>query len=68
MCNGHVNEHTTSLKNLGLNIDNLLSGEFVVNNILSKANARLKVIYRQSKSSSLRARKNLCSHQDNMSV
>ena len=36
-CNGHTIEHTTSVKYLGLNIDNLLSGELVVNNILSKA-------------------------------
>ena len=61
MCNGHVNEHTTSLKYLGLNIDNLLSGELAVNKLLSKVNARLKFMYRHSKSLSLRERQNLCS-------
>ena len=48
-CNGHTIEHTTSLKYIGLNIDNLLSGELVVNNILSKVNARLKFMYRHKK-------------------
>ena len=48
-CNSHTIEHTPSVKYLGLNIDNLLSGEFVVNNILSKVNARLKFMYRHKK-------------------
>ena len=48
-CNGHTIEHTTSVKYLGLNIDNLLSGELVVNNVLSKVNARLKFMYRHKK-------------------
>ena len=48
-CNGHTIEHTTSAKYLGLKIDNLLSGELVVNNILSKVNARLKFMYRHKK-------------------
>ena len=44
--NGHSIEHTTSVKYRGLNIDNLLLGELVVNNILSKVNARLKFMSR----------------------
>ena len=44
--NGHTIEHTTSVKYPGLNIDNLLLGEWVVNNILSKVNSRLKFMYR----------------------
>ena len=48
-CNGHTIEHTTSVKYLGLNIDNLLSGELVVNNILSKVNDRLKFMCRHKK-------------------
>ena len=54
-------EHTTSVKYLGLNIDNLLSGDLVVKNTLSKINARLKFMYRHSSSLSSRTRKNICS-------
>lgn len=61
VCNGHTIESTTSVKYLGLNIDNLLSGELVVNNIISKVNARLKFLYRQGNSLSRKTRKNLCS-------
>ena len=60
-CNDHVIEHTTSVKYLGLNIDNLLSGDLIAKNILSKVNARLKFMYRHSSSLSSRTRKNLCS-------
>lgn len=60
-CYDHKIEPTQSVKYLGLNIDNLLSGELVVNNILSKVNARLKFMYRHSNSLSQRTRKNLCS-------
>ena len=49
------------VKYLGLNIDNFLSGESVVNIILSKLNARLKFLYRHSNSLSTRTRKSLCS-------
>ena len=48
-CNVHTFERTTSVNYLSLNIDNLLSGELVVNNILSKVNARLKFMYRHKK-------------------
>ena len=54
-------EHTTSVKYLGLNIDNLLSGDLIVKNILSKVNARLKFMYRHSSSLSSRTRKNMFS-------
>ena len=61
VCNDHTIDSTTSVKYLGLNIDNLLSGEFVVNSIISKVNARLNFLYRQSHSLSAKPRKNLCS-------
>lgn len=61
ICNGHTIESTNSVKYLGLNIDNLLSGELVVNSIISKVNARLKFLYRQSSCLSVKSRKSLCS-------
>ena len=38
VCNNHKIDTTTSVKYPGLNVDNLLSGEIVVNNIISKVN------------------------------
>ena len=61
ICNDHTNDSTTSVKYLGLNIDNLLSGEIIENSIISKVNAHLKFLHRQSNSLSARTRKNLCS-------
>ena len=60
-CYDHKIEPITSVKYLSLNIDNFLSGELVVNNILSKVNARLKFMYRHGNRLSLRTRKNFCS-------
>ena len=60
-CFDHVIESISSVKYLGLIIANFVSGEMIVNNILSKVNARLKVMYRHSSTLSSRARKNLCS-------
>ena len=59
VCNDHTIDSTTSVKYLGFNIDNLLSGEIVVNSIVSKVNARLKFLYRQSNCLSANTRKNL---------
>ena len=58
-CFDHVIESTSSVKYLGLNIDNFVSGEMVVYNILSRVNAHLKFMYRHSSSLSSRARKTL---------
>ena len=58
-CFDRVIESTSSVKFLGLNNDIFVSGEMIVNNILSKVNARLKFIYRHSSSLSSRARKKL---------
>ena len=52
---------TSSVKYLGLNIDNFVSGEMIVNYILSIVNVRLKFIDRHNSSLSSRASKNLCS-------
>ena len=40
VCNGHIVESTQSVRYLGLTIDNSLSGEKSVNNIVSKVNSR----------------------------
>ena len=61
VCNDHTIDYTTSVKYLGLNIDNILSGEIVVNSIISKVNARLKFLYGQSNCPSAKTKKNLCS-------
>ena len=62
VCNDHTIDSTTSVKYLGLNIDNILSGEIVVNSFISKVNARLNFLYtRQSNCLSAKTRKNLCS-------
>ena len=58
VCNDHTVDSTASVKYLGLNIDNILSGEIVVNSIISKVNARLKFLYRQSNCLSAKTRKN----------
>ena len=60
-CNGHKIEPTTAVKCLGVSIDNTLSGENIVNNIVSKVNSRLKFMYRNAKSLDTRTRKYLCS-------
>jgi hypothetical protein len=60
-CKGHTIESTNSVKYLGVSIDNTLSGENIVNNIVSKVNSRLKFMYRNAKSLDTRTRKYLCS-------
>lgn len=61
VCNGHTIESTKSVKYLGLNIDDSLSGESIVNCILTKVNSRLKFLYRQANVLDFRTRKYLCS-------
>ena len=53
----NVNE----VKYLGLQIDDNLSGEAAVNNVLKKSNSRLKFLYRYSNMLKFPARKILCS-------
>jgi hypothetical protein len=47
-CNNHIISSQKSVKYLGLNIDQSLSGEVIVNNKIKKANSRLKFLYRQA--------------------
>ena len=58
-CYDHVIASTSSVKYLDINIENLLSRQMNVNNILSKVNDRLEFMYRHSSSLYSRARKNL---------
>ena len=44
-CNNHIVSSQKSVKYLGLNIDQSLSGEVIVNNIIKKVNSRLKFLY-----------------------
>ena len=46
-CNGHTIKAQSSVKYLGVNLDNFLSGETIANSIIGKANTRLKFLYRQ---------------------
>jgi hypothetical protein len=59
--NGHTIESTKSVKYLGLNIYDSLSGESIVKSILTKVNSRLKFLYRQANVLNFRTRKYLCS-------
>ena len=46
-CNGHTIKAQRSVKYLGLNLDDQLSGEAIVNSIVQKVNGSLKFLYRQ---------------------
>ena len=56
-----LNQKTCVKYLLGLNTDNFLFGECVVNNILSKVYIRLKFLYTVSNSLSTKTRKSFCS-------
>jgi hypothetical protein len=58
-CNNHIISSQKSVKYLGLNIDQSLSGEVIVNNKIKKANSRLKFLYRQANCLSETSRKTL---------
>ena len=60
-CAGHTIIAQKSVKYLGIEIDQHVSGEDVANYVLRKANARLKFLYRQSAYLDHNCRKLLCS-------
>ena len=60
-CNGHKIKAQNSVKYLGLNLENQLSGEAVGNNIVQKVNARLKFLYRQCSFLEEKLRRSVCS-------
>jgi hypothetical protein len=49
VCSGHIIGSTKSVKYLGLNIYDSLSGESIVNSILTKVNSRLKFFVKANK-------------------
>ena len=59
-CNGHTIKAQSSVKYLGVNLDNL-AGETIANSIIGKANSRLKFLYRQCSCLDEKIRKSLCS-------
>lgn len=60
-CGDHNIVSQEKVKYLGLVIDNILSGEEIVNSIIQKVNSRLKFLYRQSKCLNANTRKTLSS-------
>ena len=60
-CNGHKIKAQNSVKYLGLNLDNQLSGKAIVNNIVQKVNARLKFLYWKCSFLEEKLRKSVCS-------
>ena len=60
-CNGHDIKGSKKVKYLALVIDNTVSGESVVQNIISKVNGKLKFLYRHNSCLDFNTRKILCS-------
>lgn len=60
-CNNENIKHVKNVKYLGLQIDNDLVGDSIVNGILKKANSRLKFLYRNNYMLNFSCRKTLCS-------
>ena len=58
-CHGHVIKSQSSIKYLGIDIDQNLSGEITVNDIIKKVNSRLRFMYRKAKCLSSETRKTL---------
>ena len=51
----------SSVKYLGVTLDNTLSGDFIASNVIKKANGRLKFLYRHSNCLNFKSRKTLTS-------
>ena len=60
-CKDHTIQGSKEVKYLGLTIDSFLSREPIVSSIISKVNAKLKFLYRQSKCLDLKTKQLLCS-------
>ncbi len=61
VCNGIAISTSTSVKYLGVTLDNTLSGDSIASNIIKKANGRLKFLYRHSDCLNFKSRKTLTS-------
>lgn len=59
--NGHTINSQSSVKYLGINIDQSVSGEAIAKNIIQKSNSRLRFLYRQGACLNQQTRKTLCS-------
>lgn len=46
-CNNHIIKSTDSVKYLGVNIDQHVSGEAIATQVIAKSNSKLKFLYRQ---------------------
>ena len=47
-CEGQVTKASTSVKYLGITLNQFLSGEEIVKNFIKKVNSRVKFLYRQA--------------------
>lgn len=61
MCEGKQIQSATSVKYLGVSLDQHLSGELIANSIIKKTGDRLKFLYRQAHFLNSKSRKTLCS-------
>ena len=59
-CNGNAIKSQKSVKYLGVQLDNDLSGASIVNDIVKKVNGRIKFMYRQGNCLNTSLRKMLC--------
>ena len=59
-CDGEIIQNVKSVKYLGIQLDEDLAGESIVNEILKKANSRLKFLYRCKDVLNFNSRKTLC--------
>ena len=60
-CNGKTINNSSSVKYLGVNLDNTLSGESIASNFIKKTSGRLKFLYRHSNCLIFKSRKTLSS-------
>ena len=60
-CAGNTLTYHTHVKYLGVELDQSLTGDGVAEKIISKSNAKLKLLYRQTRNVNLETKKN-CSH------
>ncbi len=49
-CRDTTVKTTTEVKYMGVNLDNTLSGEGILDNIVKKCSGRIKCLYRQARS------------------
>ena len=61
ICDGKKINNASSVKYLGVTLDNTLSGDSIALNVIKKASGRLKFLYRHSGCLNFKTRKTLCS-------